>query len=496
MPNETGGRRSSGPDDAVRGLSRRVFLQAAVAGAAGAALGGGLGRAVAAPAAGARAGAAAAPAKKPNIILAMTDDQGWGDVGYNGHQILRTPTLDEMAARGVRLNRFYAAAPVCSPTRGSCMTGRHPNRYGVFSWGYDMPLAEATIAEAVKRAGYATGHFGKWHLGGIPTIAGKGTRTNRGKVKHARPPHPGNQGFDEWFSYWNFFDLNPPAFHHNGRPVGKLTGDGSDITVDRALRWIREVAGRKQPFLAVVWFGNPHSPHRALETDRAAYRSLPERQQHYLGEITGVDRAMGTLRKGLRELGIAEDTLLWFTSDNGATAAGSNGPLRGRKASLWEGGVRVPGILEWPARVRKPFATDVPACTSDYYPTTLELLGLDVPSQPKPLDGVSLLPLIDGKMTRRPKPIAFEIRAGKGNVRWATLVTDRYKLHKGGGGRRGQRARGAAAALSLYDLAADPAEKKDLAAEHPDVVQKMKAELDRWQASVERSLAGEDYPTA
>ena len=473
------------------GMNRREFLRAGLLGTAGLALGGRL------------ASAAAAKDQRPNIILAMTDDQGWCDVGYGGNKLIRTPTLDEMAAGGIRFNRFYAAAPVCSPTRGSCMTGRHPNRYGVFSWGYDMPLEEVTIAEVLRGAGYTCGHFGKWHLGGIPPIEGKKTRTNRGGAKHAKPPHPGNQGFEEWFSYWNFFDLNPPAFYHNGQAVGPLQGDGSDITVDAALKWIRKVAGGKQPFFAVVWFGNPHGPHRALDKDRAHYRDLPERQQHYMGEITGVDRAMATLRKALRELGVADNTMLWFTSDNGGTAAANNGGLRGNKGSLWEGGVRVPGILEWPARVRKPFATDVPACTSDYFPTLVDLLRIDVPGGARPLDGISLLPLIEGKMTSRPRPIAFEVRGGRGPARWATLVDNRYKLHKGGAAprRRGKAGRGKAAkapkaptgGLQLYDLVDDPGEKNDIAAKHGDVVARMKAQLDRWQASVNRSLAGKDY---
>jgi arylsulfatase A-like enzyme len=446
----------------------------------------------------ARAARPAAAKDKPNIILAMTDDQGWGDVGYNGNKLIRTPALDDMAARGIRFDRFYAAAPVCSPTRGSCMTGRHPNRYGVFSWGYDMPLAEVTLAEVLKGAGYATGHFGKWHLGGIPPIEGKKTRTNRGNVPHDRPPHPGNQGFDEWFSYWNFFDLNPPAFFHNAKAVGPLTGDGSDITVERAVAWIRQVVARKQPFFAVVWFGNPHSPHRALDKDRAPYAKLPENQQHYMGEITGVDRAMGTLRKALRDLRVAANTMLWFTSDNGGTSAANNGDLRGYKGSLWEGGVRVPGILEWPGRVTRPFATNTPACTSDYYPTITELLDIKVHGQPLPLDGVSLMPLIDGKMTQRPKPIAFEVRTSRTSIRWATLVDNRCKLHKGGqaggaGGRKAKAPKAAPGGVRLYDLIHDPGETTDIAAREPKVAAAMKEQLDKWQASVERSLAGKDY---
>ena len=493
MPNAGKAVASSSRTGQGIGWSRREFLHAGLTGLAGLGVWGRL-----------PSGSAAEPRRtpsardtsasgKPNIILAMTDDQGWADVGYNGNKLIQTPTLDEMAAKGIRFNRFYAAAPVCSPTRGSCMTGRHPNRYGCFSWGYDLPLEEVTLAEALKAAGYATGHFGKWHLGGIPTVPGKRTRTNRGRRKHERPPHPGNQGFDEWFSYWNFFDVNPPAFHHNGQAVGPLKGDGSDITVDRAVRWIRKTVARKQPFLAVVWFGNPHSPHRALDKDKGRYPKLDTKQQNYLGEITAIDRAMSQLRKALRDLGVEHDTMLWFTSDNGGTRSANNGGLRGYKGSLWEGGVRVPGILEWPARAPRPFVTDVPACTSDYYPTILDLLDIDVPAQPKPIDGISLLPLIEGKMTRRPKPMAFEVRDGKGAVRWATLVDNRYKLHVS---KAGKGSRGGPAGVRVYDLVKDPAEKNDLAAQRPKIAAAMKAQLQQWQASVQRSLAGEDYRPA
>jgi arylsulfatase A-like enzyme len=421
-----------------------------------------------------------------NIILAMTDDQGWADVGYQGNAAIRTPVLDEMAARGIRFDRFYAAAPVCSPTRASCMTGRHPNRSGVFSWGYDLPLAEVTLAEILREAGFATGHFGKWHLGGLPEPPEKAGRTNRSKVQHAKPPHPGNQGFDEWASVFNFFDLNPDYFVHNGERVGAIQGDGSDITVDFAVKWIRAMAAKKQRFFAVVWFGNPHLPHQALPKDAALYPDAKPPMQHYMGEISGVDRAMGTLRTALREAGVADDTLLWFCSDNGGKLPhANNGGLRGEKGNIWEGGFRVPGILEWPSRVPKPVRTSVPACTSDFLPTILDLLGLKPPDA-RPLDGISLVPLIDGTMRERPSPIAFEIRNDAQDVRAAALTDNRFKLVVTEKGKKGP-------SVELFDLGADMAEEKDVAAAHADVVAAMRAKLAAWQESVVRSLSGADY---
>ena len=474
------------------GYTRRDFLKAVGFTAAAFALGD---NAEAVPAEAARPSA-----KRPNVILCMTDDQGWGDTGYNGHKILKTPVLDEMAASGVRFDRFYAAAPVCSPTRGSVMTGRHPNRFGCFSYNYSIRPQEVTLAEALKGAGYATAHFGKWHLG---------------PVKAASPVSPGGCGFDEWLSHDNYFDLNPQLSRNGAKPE-RFRGESSDIIVDAALQFIRKAAGAKRPFLTVVWFGSPHSPHRALPKDKLPYKELPERQQNYYGEIAAVDRAMGTLRRGIRKLGVADNTLLWFCSDNGSRRPGSAGGLRGGKATLWEGGIRVPGIIEWPGRIRNAFATNVPASTMDIYPTIVDLVGLTVPGQVKPIDGISLHDLIDGRMKKRPKPIPFwvysrkegetedvlDAAALKGRWRtfknyrylkprtenfggWAALIDDRYKLHKRGRG-----------GVQLYDLVADRGERRNVAREKPKVAANMKAALEACQASVERSLSGQDYPAA
>ncbi len=238
---------------------------------------------------------------RPNIVLVMADDQGWGDMAYNGHPIVKTPNFDDAAATGLRFDRFYAAAPVCSPTRASVMTGRHPNRMGVFKWGYPMRPQETTIAEALKDAGYTTGHFGKWHLG---------------SVRNDSPAHPGKNGFDHWLSAPNFYD-NDAILSLQGKAV-QTKGESSIVAVDAALDWIDEVTQRDAPFLAVVWFGSPHGPHQAIEQDRAIYDDQPKNIKHFLGEITGMDRAFGKLRDGLTKRGIRNNTILWYCSDNGA----------------------------------------------------------------------------------------------------------------------------------------------------------------------------------
>ena len=418
---------------------------------------------------------AAEPAARPNIILCMTDDQGWGDVSYNGLKQIKTANLDEMAASGLRLNRFYSAAPVCSPTRGSVLTGRHPNRFGCFLYGYPIKLQEITIAQAVKTQGYVTGHFGKWHLNGV---------SGAGKVIPADDPlSPGKVGFDDWLSVSNFFDLDW-TLSRQGKPE-KFTGDGSEYIVGEALKFISKASEQKKPFLTVIWFGNPHSPHQALPEDQKAAGGSA-----YYGEILAIDRSMGKLRSELRKLNVADNTLVWFCSDNGAAKPGSTGGLRGMKGSVWEGGVRVPGIIEWPARIKKPFASDVPAVTSDIHPTVLDLLGIKMPNPIEPIDGVSIVSLIDGKMTERPRPIGFWHHGGgpakfakeAGQAAW---TDNRYKLVRVGADK-----------FELYDLVDDAFEKKDCAADKPETVAAMKAALGTWQDSVLNSFKGADYRPA
>lgn len=439
----------------------------------------------------------------------MADDQGWGDVGYHDHPVLKTPVLDGMAASGLRFERFYAAAPVCSPTRGSVMTGRHPNRYGCFSWGHTLRPQETTIAEALKPAGYATGHFGKWHLG---------------PVRADSPVCPGASGFDEWLSSPNFFE-NDPLMSHKGKVI-QTHGEGSQVTVDAAIGFIRKAVDRKQRFLAVVWFGSPHAPHEALEQDRRLYKDQPEKLQHFYGEITAMDRAIGRLRRELRGLGIAENTLFWYNSDNGAIPVGSTGGLSGGKGNLYEGGIRVPAIIEWPARIRKPRTSLLPCGTVDIYPTLVEIAGVKPKVQPQPLDGISLTPLIEGRMGRRERPLGFWVYPVPGIVTSSkkileemaqeqkrgaapsepapdpSKITQRYseadlpgpaawidgdyKLHR-------KAPKEGAASYTLFHLARDPQEKTDISEREPDRVKRMKAELESWQKSVIRSLNGEDY---
>jgi len=435
---------------------------------------------------------------KPNIILCMADDMGWGDPGFNGNSVIQTPSLDAMAKAGMRFTRFYSGAPVCSPTRGSCLTGRHPYRYGIFSANAGHMLKEEiTLAEALKSQGYTTGHFGKWHLGTLTTKEKDSNRGGPGGAKHYCPPW--ENGFDVCFSTeakvptWNPMkkpETDEPYGTYYWRQDGtkatdNLDGDDSRVIMDRAIPFIRNAADEGKPFLAVIWFHAPHAPVVAGPKYREMYSQYSEDEQHYYGCITALDEQMGRLRNELRELAVASNTMLWFCSDNGpegrdgkkGRSRGSAGAFRGRKRSLFEGGVRVPGLLEWPGHIGSGQVTDIACCTSDYFPTILDALGFRMKGQPEPIDGVSLLPLIEGKMTERPVPIGFE------SASQVSLTDNRYKIYSKNKGK----------SYMLFDLIADPGETKDLAAEKPQILQSMTAILDRWRRSCKDSLAGQDY---
>jgi len=428
---------------------------------------------------------------RPNVILMMADDQGWGDTSYNGHPELKTPQLDKLAAAGLRLDHFYTGHFNCSPTRASVMTGRHPARMGTFSPGAPIRPQELTVAAVLQSSGYATGHFGKWHLNG--KNGDRNTKAIPGRAIMADDPlSPGKMGFDEWVSADNFFDVDP-VLGRNGVPE-KFHGDSSDVTTDEALKFIRKQATAGKPFLSVIWFGSPHVPHEALAADKAPYAALPDKDQNYYGEITAIDRNVGRVRDALRELKIAENTIFWYCSDNGGAAGPkSTGNLRGSKGTLYEGGLRVPGIVEWPARIKKPAVSDVPCSTLDIYPTILAATGSVAKQQIEPLDGINLLPLFDGQLTERSKAIPFWAH-GKNQGGHAALLAWPYKLHLNAKGSDKKNAKSAdAQSILLYDVSKDPKETTDLAAQQPDRVAKMKAELQAWQASVDKSLAGEDY---
>ncbi|NNM30375.1 MAG: sulfatase-like hydrolase/transferase [Akkermansiaceae bacterium] len=402
----------------------------------------------------------------------MADDMGWGQTGYYDHPVLKTPHLDAMAANGLRFDRFYAGGPVCSPTRASVLTGRTHDRTGVQSHGYPLRLQEKTVAQALRAAGYATGHFGKWHLNGLrgPGVPILGDDTH----------HPGAMGFDEWLSMTNFFDLDP-VMSRKG-VFEEFEGDSSEIIVAEALKFIRSRAKEGKPSFTVIWYGTPHSPWMALKKDQELFPGLNAKSRDHYGELAAMDRSIGTLRKGLRDHGIAENTLVWFCSDNGGLSGfepDTVGGLRGYKGSLYEGGLRVPAVIEWPEGIAKPRATSFPAAVMDIFPTIAEVAGLPAEAMLQPQDGTSLKPLFAGEIGKRVKPIGFRY-SGRG-----AMVDNDFKLMTG----PIEKGR-----FVLYDLANDPAESADASREHPEVAARLRKAFMVWNETVKMSVDGKDYP--
>lgn len=446
----------------------------------------------------------------PHIILVMADDHGYGDCGFTGHPFVKTPNLDAMSNAGVVFDRFYASAPVCSPTRASVMTGRHPFRVNVPNHGHYLRPQETTIAEALGSAGYVTGHFGKWHIG---------------SVQPGSPTSPGGAGFDQWLSGLNFFD-NDPYLSRNGNYV-HLNGPGTVITMDATLDFLEEHAHGDQPIFAVTWFPSPHAPHQELpqkiEGAATLYDDEDTDQPGYFREITLLDQQVGRLRSKLRDLDIEENTLLFYCSDNGGLVAESSGG-RAKKGSVYEGGLRVPAILQWPARYA-PTTIDTPAFTADLYPTLLAIAGAKVEHQPK-LDGIDLAEVLAGTQTTRP-PMGFWDDHTSGQGTWSDRIIKALleaeqagqpnpyperilkNVHEspsfGKDAMRGHAAwndwpwklhriqNGDKVIYELYQLERDPMEERDLSADQPERVREMKKQLTAWQRSVLDSWQGQDY---
>lgn len=466
--------------------------------------------------------------EKPNVILIMCDDLGWGDVGFNGGKKIRTPHLDEMAANGLNLTRFYAQAPVCSPTRASVVTGRHHDRTGIYTANNGhLRDGEFTLYEALAAEGYATGHFGKWHMG---TLTRKLKDSNRGAKAKSNYSPPWQHAVKTTFAteaktptydpMWqpsgskakktnnknkgDFREASGKGWHAIAEETNRefygtrywtgeetfidpnstdLLGDDSGLIMDHALDFID--THRETPFLAIVWFHAPHLPVVASKKDTDSYANadgkLDGYHLNYYGCVTALDRAVGKLRTRLREHGIADNTLVAFCSDNGPEgndkAPGRQGQFKGRKRSLYEGGVRVPSLLEWPAKIKTGIRSNVATCTVDYFPTILDIVGVDMPDD-RPLDGVSLVPLLEGRMETRPRPLGFHIR---GQAAWHDGDWKAYC------------AKVNSSDWELYNLKDDPGENNNLAAAESAKLEAMVAAWTQWKASVEASDKGGDY---
>ena len=473
-------------------MNRREFLRAAGVGAVSMALG----RAV-------RAGAASP--KRPNVVLVITDDQGYGEIGAHGNEVIKTPNLDRLHAQSVRFTAFHVS-PTCSPTRASLMTGRHEFRSGVTHTilGRERLDPKATtVAQVLSKAGYATGIFGKWHLG---DLAGAYAEGNAG-ARHV----PRNRGFDEALVHGGggigqgfprggdyvkgnkYFD---PTLCHNGKLV-KMKGYCADIFFDAAMKWIE--ANRGKPFFAYITTNTPHSPRVCAESYSKPYveAGLSDSAAAYYGMITNIDDNVGRLLRKLDDLKLAGDTLVIFMTDNGHAGGGGgrrkgakvakpaglyNAGMKGAKGSTDEGGTRVPCFFRWPGTLAG--GTDVAGLAGhiDIFPTLCELCGAEAPRGVK-LDGRSLVPLLKDAKADWPDRYLFVHRG-----RWGNGQAEKSKYN--GCAVRSQRFR-LVNNTQLYDIIHDPGQTKNVIDEHPQVVAEMRAAYDRWWSEVLKTMVNE-----
>lgn len=407
-----------------------------------------------------------------NVVLVMADDMGWGQTGYYNHPVLKTPNLDAMAANGLRFDRFYAGASNCSPTRATVMTGRTNDRTGVQTHGYAMRPQERTIAQVMKDNGYATGHFGKWHLNGL---RGPGAPILKDDIRS-----PGRFGFEEWVSVTNFFDRNPIMSRKGA--FEEFQGDSSEIAIAEAIQFMKSSVKQKKPFFSVVWYGTPHSPFIADKNDRVVFNDLKKDSANHYGELVAMDRSIGTLRAALRDLHVADNTLFWFCSDNGGLpkiSPGTVGGLRGFKNTLYEGGLRVPCVLEWPNGIKPGQVVNVPGCTMDILPTVMAATHAKDSALPKVLDGESLMSAFQGDFHKRSRPIGF-----RHTQRHAWIDHDWKLVQPKPDGE-----------WELYNLNTDTKEQHNVIANNPRIAQHMQRQFNDWNQTVEASIAGKDYPS-
>ena len=451
-------------------------------------------------------------AQKPNIIIIMTDDQGWSDVGFNGNTTVKTPNLDQLASEGVILDRFYSAGPVCSPTRASLLTARNPVRMGISdaNTGH-LPTAEITLPEILKEYGYVTAHFGKWHLGTFTQTELDANRGGRPQfAKHYSIPTM--HRYDEFFAteskvptydpmvYPDVFDKDESkrygwkAITNKKKiPYGtaywkgseekadtNIEGENAKIIMDRVLPFIEKSKEKNEPFFTTIWLHTPHLPVVADTKSRKKYANLSLQEQLYYGSISAMDKQIGRLWSQLKTMNLDENTLIWFCSDNGpeVRTPGKAGQFRGKKRDLYEGGLRVPSFITYKKHINKEERHYFPAVTSDILPTVLDVLNINYPDN-RPIDGESLLPLLKNKTNERVNPIGFIYRNNE-KVSW---VTNRYKIISNDNGKN----------FEMYDLLVDKSETDNILDKNKETFSRLKGDLEQWLVSVKNSKNGADY---
>ena len=420
-----------------------------------------------------------AAAKLPNFVVFLTDDQGWGDLACYGHPEIKSPNLDQFAKEGVRFTQCYSACGVCSPSRSSILTGRTPYRNGVWRWipgGHQVHLRESeiTIAELLKEKGYDTCHAGKWHLNG-----------HFNSDKH---PQPDDHGFDHWLATQNNASphhMNPKNYVRNGEQCGVIQGPSAVIAANEAATWLKNRKDKSAPFFMTVWTHEPHLPIESAPEFMAPYAHIPDEgiRQHH-GNITQLDHAFGLLMKALDEQGYRDDTCVFYTSDNGPEGGGtkgrtrgSTGGLRGRKRSGFEGGIRVPGIVRYPAyfsrRGIKPGSeSSVPVIGSDIFTTICALTDIPLPKD-RTIDGANILPALEGRRVVRQQPLYWRTHVAPPECRVALRLDD-WKIVS----------TESLSKFMLFDMKKDWQETTDLSASMPEKFEEMKALLIKHDAEV------------
>ncbi|MCF0069299.1 sulfatase-like hydrolase/transferase [Dyadobacter sp. CY261] len=402
---------------------------------------------------------------RPNIVLILADDQGWGDLSINGNTNVRTPHIDKIGKEGARFDRFYVS-PLCAPTRAGLLTGRYHYRAGV--WGVSnsrefMNLNEATLADLLKKAGYATGCFGKWHNGS------------------QYPYHPNGRGFDEFYGmlsghYANYFNT---TVDYNGEPV-KSKGYITDDLTDKAIDFIEKSRKANKPFLCYLPYNTPHSPFQVPDENYNRVKARGIRQlSHNKGEedeettisalamSENIDDNVGRVLKKLDELQLTSNTIVIYLSDNGPNSWRWNGDMKGRKGVNGEGGVRVPFLIRWPGMIPAGKLVKGNAAYIDLLPTLTELAGVSTPKGGKPLDGISLKPALLGATSEVPERLLF-LSINKNNS-----VRKGHFLYQNN---------------ALYDLAADSTQQTNIASKHPAVTDSLRTAFDKWYAEVYKNI--------
>jgi arylsulfatase A len=411
---------------------------------------------------------------KPNVIVFLTDDQGWGDLGCYGHPRIQSPNIDRFAREGMRLTQCYSACSVCSPSRSAILTGRTPYRNGVWRWipegsQYHLRTSEIALPSLLKKSGYDTCHVGKWHL--------------NGKFNSTEQPQPNDHGYDHWFATQNNAapnHLNPTNFVRNGKSAGDLEGPSSSLCVQEAIGWLRNRRDQTKPFFLSVWTHEPHQPIETAQEYLNLYHDIddPDLRQHH-GNVSQVDAAFGKLMSAVEEMGFRDNTFVIYTADNGpegdgdkGRTRGSTGGLRGRKRHSHEGGIRVPGIVRWPGKIQAGSTSELPVIGTDIFATVCEITSSPMPSD-RVIDSASMVPIFRNELIKRTQPLYWRNHLAPEKYRVAIRDGD-WKIVGSDD----------LSSFELYNLKDDWQESKDLAGQYPTKMEELQKKLILHDAAV------------